>query len=70
MNNEQTRPIALTEQMTALRQVIQKTGAALQSARYEVPPEALEGLSQAEAKSNAWPNSSPAPKRNSATCWR
>jgi len=50
MNNEQTRPIALTEQMTALRQVIQKTGAALQSARYEVPPEALEGLSQAEGE--------------------
>ena len=50
MNNEQTRPIALTEQMTALRQVIQKTSAALQSARYEVPPEALEGLSQAEGE--------------------
>jgi len=50
MNNEQTRPIALAEQMTALRQVIQKTGAALQSARYEVPPEALEGLSQAEGE--------------------
>ncbi len=50
MNNEQTRPIALTEQMTALRQVIQKTGAALQSARYEVPPEALEGLSQADSE--------------------
>jgi len=50
MNNEQTRPIALAEQMTALRQVIQKTSAALQSARYEVPPEALEGLSQAEGE--------------------
>ena len=50
MNNEQTRPIALTEQMTALRQVIQKTSAALQSARYEVPPEALEGLSQADSE--------------------
>ena len=50
MNNEQTRPIALAEQMTALRQVIQKTGAALQSARYEVPPEALEGLSQADSE--------------------
>ena len=50
MNNEQTRPIALAEQMTALRQVIQKTSAALQSARYEVPPEALEGLSQADSE--------------------
>ena len=50
MNNEQTRPIALAEQMTALRQVIQKTSAALQAAHYEVPPEALEGLSQADSE--------------------
>ncbi len=50
MNNEQTRPIALTEQMTALRQVIQKTRADLQAARYEVPPGALEGLSQADSE--------------------
>ena len=50
MNNEQTRPAALAEQMTALRQVVQNTRAALQATRCEFPSGALEGLSQADSE--------------------
>ncbi len=49
MTLEKTRPAALAEQLTALRQVVQKTRAALQATRYEFPSGTLEGLSQAES---------------------
>jgi PAS domain S-box-containing protein len=48
MTLEKTRPAALAEQMTALRRVVQKTRAALQASRRELPSGVLEGLSQAE----------------------
>ncbi|MFZ5856353.1 MAG: adenylate/guanylate cyclase domain-containing protein [Chloroflexota bacterium] len=46
---EKTRPAALAEQMTALRSVVQKTRAALQASRRELPSGVLEGLSQADS---------------------
>jgi adenylate cyclase len=50
MNNEPTRPAALAEQMTALRQFIQNTRVALQATRYTFPSGTLEGLSQADSE--------------------
>ncbi len=49
MTIEKTRPAALAEQMTALRQVVQKTRTALQATRYEFPSGTLEGLSQVDS---------------------
>jgi PAS domain S-box-containing protein len=48
MTIDKTRPAALAEQMTALRQVIQKTRSALQTTRYELPSGTLEGLTRAD----------------------
>lgn len=48
MTIDKTRPAALAEQMTALRQVIQKTRAALQATRFEFPSGTLENLAQAD----------------------
>ncbi|HSQ40412.1 MAG TPA: GAF domain-containing protein, partial [Anaerolineales bacterium] len=45
---ENTRPAAIAEQLTALRQVIQNTRAALQVARFEFRTGALNGLTQAD----------------------
>lgn len=45
---DKTRPAALAEQMTALRQVIQKTRSALQATRHEFPSGTLENLAQAD----------------------
>jgi adenylate cyclase len=50
MTDELTRPAALAEQMTALRQVIHNTRAALQATRYAFPSGTLEGLSQADSE--------------------
>jgi PAS domain S-box-containing protein len=49
MTLEKTRPAALAEQMTALRKVVQKTRAALQASRRELPSGVLEGLSQVDS---------------------
>jgi adenylate cyclase len=48
MTLEQTKPAALAEQLTALRQVITKTGAALQATRFKFPSGTLEGLTNVE----------------------
>lgn len=49
MTPDKTRPAALAEQLTALRQVVQKTRSTLQATRYELPSGTLEGLSQADS---------------------
>jgi adenylate cyclase len=50
MNNEPTRPAALAEQMTALRQIIQNTRTALQATRYAFTSGTLDGLSHADSE--------------------
>jgi PAS domain S-box-containing protein len=44
MTLDKTRPAALAEQITALRQVVQKTTSTLQAARLKLPAGTLEGL--------------------------
>jgi adenylate cyclase len=50
MTFDKTRPAALAEQMSSLRQVIQKTTAALKEARLKYPNGTLEGLAQVDSE--------------------
>ena len=49
MTLDKTKPAALAEQISALRQVIIKTRSSLQATRFELPTGILEGLSQTES---------------------